>query len=129
MNTYFLHHSAHIARIALLALAAALATCSGCATSNHVDGRPIAQDKIDMIVKGQTSKDEIIEWFGAPASQSEMAGEVLYTYRYSQTKGSTAFMPYYTSGNSKTTSDELTITFDQASGKVKTYSVQRGIGA
>jgi len=104
-----------------------IALLPGCATNKQTSGRPIDDAKVSSLVKGQTTIEEVIEIFGAPQSQSEMAGVVLYTYSYSQTKHQTAFIPYATSGSGSTTSDELTITFDKQTGLVKTFSLQRGI--
>ncbi len=117
-------------RSALCCLVAAmLAFAAGCASSKHTSGHPIEQAKVDRIVKGTTTIDEIIEWFGAPTSQTDMGGNVLYTYAYTVSKGSAFSIGYYSSGTGKEEKDELTITFEKSSGRVKTYSLQRGIGA
>jgi outer membrane protein assembly factor BamE (lipoprotein component of BamABCDE complex) len=113
--------------IRFLAALGVMVCATGCATSSHTSGRPIEQAKVDRIVKGQTTKDQIIEWFGAPTDSTEMSGEVLYTYRHTVTKGSAFSIGYYGESSGKEQSDELTITFVKDSGKVKTYSVQRGI--
>jgi|GEM_PF-3034863 len=112
----------------LLAIATLVGLQSGCSTNKQTSGRPIDDTKVTRLVKGQTTIEEVIEIFGAPQSQSEMGGLVLYTYAYSETKNSTAIMPYFTKGQGATQSDELTITFDKLTGTVKTYSLQRGIG-
>jgi outer membrane protein assembly factor BamE (lipoprotein component of BamABCDE complex) len=108
----------------------AIAICfftSGCAISTQTSGRPINDDQIHKIVKGQSTVEEVIELFGAPQMQSEMGGDILYVYRYTETKGSAFSIGYFTSSGGHDTSDELTITFDKASGKVKACGVQRGI--
>jgi outer membrane protein assembly factor BamE (lipoprotein component of BamABCDE complex) len=109
------------------AIILAFAALSGCATQKHATGRPIRDDRVSQIVKGKTTIDDVITLFGAPTQQSEMAGNVLYVYKYTEMKGSTAFMPYFTKGDSTEQADELTITFDKTTGTVKTYSLQRGI--
>ena len=106
---------------------AMLVVGTGCATNVHTSGRPIADQKVSQIVKGTTTMDEVITLFGAPTSESTMGSNVLYTYRYAQTKGKTMFMPYVTSGDSTDQADELTITFDKTTAIVKAYSLQRGI--
>jgi SmpA/OmlA family protein len=99
----------------------------GCATSDMTSGKPIPQTSVDQIVDGQTTVEQIITMFGAPTQQSEMGGDTLYTYRYTQTKTSTGFMPYYTNTKGNTSYDELTVTFDTATRKVKAHSIQRGV--
>jgi len=114
--------------MALYSLALVAGTLAqGCASSKHTSGHPIEQAKVDRIVKGKTTIDEIIEWFGAPTSQTDMGGNVLYTYSYTVSKGSAFSIGYYSSGSGKEEKDELTITFEKASGRVKTFSLQRGI--
>lgn len=105
-----------------------LTLVAGCASQRHTSGRPISDQKVSQIQKGKTTIDDVIGLFGAPTQQSEMAGNILYTYRYTESKGKTMFMPYVTSGDSSEESDELTITFDKNTGTVKAFSLQRGIG-
>ena len=100
---------------------------TGCSTSVHTTGRPITDQKVSKIVKGTTTLEDVITIFGKPTEQSEMGSNVLYTYRYAQTKGKTMFMPYVTSGDSTEQADELTITFDKTTATVKAFSLQRGI--
>jgi outer membrane protein assembly factor BamE (lipoprotein component of BamABCDE complex) len=104
-----------------------LGLLAGCASTRHTSGRAISDEKVGQIVKGKTTIDDVISLFGAPTTQSEMAGSILYTYRHSVSTGKTAFFPYVTSSDSVEEADELTITFDKTTGTVKTYSLQRGI--
>lgn len=99
-----------------------------CMSNTHYSGRAISDDKVSQLIKGKTTVDDVIALFGAPQASSEMAGVILYTYRYEQAKQDMGFFPYYSRGTGKTTSDELTISFDKATGMVKTHSLQRGIG-
>ncbi len=100
----------------------------GCALTKTTTGQPIVDENVKQIVKGRTTVDDVITMFGVPTRQSEIAGNVLYTYRYVQTKSQTVFFPYVTSGNATEEADELTITFDKASGTVKAFNLTRGIG-
>jgi outer membrane protein assembly factor BamE (lipoprotein component of BamABCDE complex) len=100
----------------------------GCSFQNNTSGHPIDDNKFTQIVDGETTSDQIIQLFGAPTSQSEMAGSLLYVYRYSVTKGSGLALPGMYTGDAKEQSDELTVTFDKTTGKVKAHSLQRGIG-
>lgn len=113
--------------VSIVAVAGLVVLLTACATNKSTTGRPIDDSKISQIVKGKTTQEQIIELFGMPQTTSEMNGNPVLTYSYSQTKGSTAYMPYHTSGKSDTTSDELTIIIDKATDTVKTYSLQRGI--
>jgi hypothetical protein len=60
-------------RIPLAALGA-LALC-GCFNIGVVTGSEIPADRVAQIVPGQTTKDEILRWFGAPSEETD--GEVL----------------------------------------------------
>jgi outer membrane protein assembly factor BamE (lipoprotein component of BamABCDE complex) len=101
---------------------------AGCAFNKQVSGRPIDDAKVAKLVRGETTVEQVIELFGAPTSQSAVGGNILYTYTYSQTKGSAFTWGYGTTSSGTTTSDDLTLTFDQATGKLKVFSLQRGIG-
>ena len=107
-----------------------LVLASGCAMSKNESGRPIDDLKVQTIVDGKTTLNQIIATFGAPTSSSDMAGSTLYTYRHTITSGTgTAFIPGISSVNTTTQADELTITFDKATGIVTAHSLQRGIKA
>lgn len=101
----------------------------GCAFGTQHTGRPINDSKVSQIVKGKTTIDDVITLFGAPQQQTEMAGNVLYIYRYTENKQRAFYFPYTSTSSGEETSDELTITFDKATGTVKTYSMQKGIRA
>ena len=38
----------------------------GCATPKLISGNPIRQERVDAIQRGNTTKEDIIQWFGAP---------------------------------------------------------------
>jgi hypothetical protein len=57
---------------ALVAIGALGAT--GCLRINVTMGNEIAQDHVEMIVPGQTTKADILRWFGAPAEYTD--GEI-----------------------------------------------------
>jgi len=62
--------SSSIVGHAWAALLASLCLC-GCLTVRFTEGRPLAQDRIDQIRIGETTKGEILEWFGAPEGFSD----------------------------------------------------------
>lgn len=109
--------------LGLSAVCVAALVFSGCACTRHTSGRPIMDAKVSQIEKGKTTLDEVIALFGAPTTQSEMAGNTLYTYRYAQTKDKVYYFPYAASGDSVEEADELTITFDKTTGTAKTFSM------
>lgn len=55
-------------RLARVLLLASLAATSGCVVGRYSEGERIAADQIPRIVPGQTTKAEILEWFGSPQS-------------------------------------------------------------
>lgn len=109
------------------ALIAMLFILPGCATTKHETGRQIDDAKVAMIKKGETTSADILEWFGAPTTTSAIAQHEIYVYKYCITKTSTAFIPYVTTNEGSEQCDELAVTFDKNTGKVVTYSFQRGI--
>ncbi|MFI5315611.1 MAG: hypothetical protein ACHQ6T_07915 [Myxococcota bacterium] len=44
---------------------------TGCFVGRYEEGLPIAADKIAQIVPGQTTKAEILDWFGAPSGLAD----------------------------------------------------------
>ncbi len=98
-----------------------------CVTTRYETGRPLDTSKAAQIRKGETTSSEILEWFGAPTRVSALAEHQLYVYQHCKTSGSTYSLGYYASGSTKQACDELSVTFDKATGKVVTYSLQRGI--
>lgn len=97
-----------------------------CATTRNVTGRLIDEAKVATIRKGETTSEDILERFGSPQSQSSLADQVLYVYKYCVTSGTAFSIGYYTSGSGQETCDELSVTFDKTTGKVRTYSFQKG---
>jgi len=49
----------------------ALMCASGCAIAHYEEGSPYATDKISSIVVGQTTRQEILDWFGAPTGLAD----------------------------------------------------------
>jgi len=95
---------------------------SGCATV----GRKFALDKIDLIKKGETSKQEILNIFGNPTSiTTDSEGRDTFFYLYMKAKAKpTSFIPlvWIFSGGATTESKGLTIYFDKED-KVEDYEL------
>ena len=53
------------------ALLVALVSLQGCVVGRYSEGQTVAEDQIPQIVEGQTTKAEILEWFGAPQSYAD----------------------------------------------------------
>lgn len=56
-------------RLGLLLLLSLFA--AGCVIGRYEEGLPVATDKIPRIVPGQTTKAEILDWFGAPSGLAD----------------------------------------------------------
>ncbi len=100
---------------------------NSCATTETVTGRPIDQTTVAKIVDGETTEDQIITWFGAPTTTSQLGDNELYIYKYCVTSGSGFSVGYYTSGKAQENCDELTITFDKTTGKVKVHNFDKRV--
>lgn len=48
-----------------------LACAPGCVIGRYEEGLPVAADKIPQIAVGQTTKAEILDWFGAPSGLAD----------------------------------------------------------
>jgi len=96
-----------------------------CATSEQITGNPIDETAVAKIVDGKTTQDEIINWFGAPTSTSQLGDNVLYIYRYCKTSGSGLYTGYFGQTKTEEKCNELTITFDKDKGTVKTHRYQK----
>ena len=93
-----------------------------CATSEVVTGNPIDAGLVAKIVNGETNEDQIISWFGAPATTSQLGDNVLYIYKYCVSKGTGIYGGYFSQSKTEAKCDELTVTFDKATGKVKVHN-------
>jgi hypothetical protein len=57
-----------VTRLVLVLLLASLAVTPGCVIGRYSEGETIATEQIPRIVPGQTTKTEILAWFGSPQS-------------------------------------------------------------
>jgi hypothetical protein len=99
---------------------------TSCMTMSTTTGRPIDESKLPLIVKGQTTIDDIITWFGAPTTTTQMEDSTIYVYKHCVTKGKGIYAGYLGKTESEEICDELAITFDRQ-GKVKSYNFQKRI--
>ena len=105
-----LSHFALLAAVFLLS-----AGVQSCATSEAITGNPIDASLVAKIVDGQTTQDQIITWFGAPTTTSQLGDNVLYIYKYCKTSGSGLYTGYFGQTKSVEKCNDLTVTFDKAS--------------
>ncbi|EAZ98369.1 outer membrane protein assembly factor BamE [Marinobacter sp. ELB17] len=67
----------------LLVMVFAAFVLAGCATT----GNDFSSNQIDEIVVGQTTKADIVSWFGEPSSRTKSTDhDAIYTYLYSATR-------------------------------------------
>jgi hypothetical protein len=57
-------------RVALL-LALAWIACAGCIQARLVDGNEVPDERVAQIRPGETTKDQILDWFGAPEAATD----------------------------------------------------------
>lgn len=55
-------------RLASFLLLAALGATPGCVIGRYTEGQTIPVEQIPRIVRGETTKTEILDWFGSPQS-------------------------------------------------------------
>jgi len=55
---------------------------SACFTPKAVIGVPLDKEKVDLIVKNQTTEAEILEMFGEPVNKVMMGDQVQWMYIY-----------------------------------------------
>ena len=109
-----------IVMIALFAI-----NIQSCATSEQITGNPIDETAVGKIVDGQTTQDQIINWFGAPTTTSQLGDNVLYIYKYCKTSGSGVYTGYFGQTKTEEKCNELTVTFDKATGTVKVHNFKK----
>lgn len=99
----------------------------GCMQTGTTQGRPVEQSKVSQIVRGQTTASEIFQMFGSPTETTTLGRDTIYTYRYTEIDSEYMFLPYFSSGDTDTKTDELSITIDDGDPpRVKDYYIHRG---
>ena len=122
-----------MSRFACCWLLVALVATPGCVIGHYSEGQTIAADQIPRIVPGQTTKPEILDWFGAPQSYADatfleefmserelVPGPVIdlpfadvLVYRFTEGKLRGLVMVLYNDIRLDVASDTLVIYFDQ----------------
>ena len=115
----------HLTSTAFAAIVFLAVGIQSCATSEQITGNPIDETAVGKIVDGQTTQDQIINWFGAPTTTSQLGDNVLYIYKYCKTSGSGLYTGYFGQTKSEEKCNELTVTFDKATGTVKVHNFKK----
>ena len=121
---------------------------TGCVIARYEEGSAVAADHIRDIVPGQTTKSQILDWFGAPQGLADaallesflvdrdlMPGPVVdlpfadvLVYRLTQGKLRGMILVLYNQFDIHIASDTLVVFFD-GEGKVTQYGYKRGTDA
>lgn len=82
---------------------------AGCMIAPHsfTQGRPIADNKVTLIQKGKTSKDEIIGWFGVPTTIIKKGDQARKESTSVTASSPTSVLPYFTPGVQGTPTGEV----------------------
>jgi hypothetical protein len=135
-------------RLASLLLLAVLAAAPGCVIGRYSEGQAIPVEQISRIVRGETTKTEILEWFGAPQSfadatllESYMSDRELLpgpvvdlpfadvlVYRMTRGRLSGFLLLVYNQFRVDVASDTLVVFFDEAD-RVLYYGWRKGTDA
>ncbi|HTO07330.1 MAG TPA: hypothetical protein VMR86_09780 [Myxococcota bacterium] len=122
-----------------------LLCASGCMIGRYEEGSPVASEKIPAIVVGQTTKKEILDWFGAPSGMADAQMLEAFLADRELTPGPVVDLPFadvlvfrMTHGRVKglililwnwldvrVTNDTLVVFFD-AQDRVASYGFRRG---
>jgi hypothetical protein len=120
----------------------------GCVIGRYEEGLPVAVDKIPQIVPGQTTKNEILDWFGAPSGLADaellesfladrelMPGPVVdlpfadvLVYRLTRGRLEGIVLILFNQVDFHVTSDTLVVFFD-ANDRVSSYGFRKGTDA
>jgi outer membrane protein assembly factor BamE (lipoprotein component of BamABCDE complex) len=100
---------------------------SGCFAMHGVKretGKPLDEQRVAQIVKGRTTADEILAWFGTPSGTSRLGGNELFVYKHCRDEGTMIMLPVVGQTQTREICNELTVTLT-ASGHVKAHSFQK----
>ena len=81
-----------------------LAGCSTVSALDHKTGTQVSQKQLDALVKGKTSRADVIALIGQPPMKSERMGKEIWTYPYSRIGA----LPF-----SSNTSESTVVEFDK----------------
>ncbi len=108
----------------LICLGLSLSGCFAMHGMKQETGKPLDERRVAQIVKGRTTADEILAWFGTPTNTSRLGGNELFVYKHCRNEGSTIMLPVVGRTETREVCNELTVTLT-ASGHVKAHSFQK----
>jgi outer membrane protein assembly factor BamE (lipoprotein component of BamABCDE complex) len=103
---------------AVLALSCLAGLASGCVLTQTTDGTPLAQDAVQQIVPGQSTRADVTRLLGTPDevvySNREHDPLVERAFRYRRTRRKTTFFSLilFSASNSDQNSDHVVVFFD-----------------
>ena len=82
---------------------------TGCFISPHsfTQGKPIADNKVEKIVKGKTTKEEVINWFGVPTTIIKKGDKTATEGTTAAAPSPNIALPYFAQGVQSTPSGEV----------------------
>ena len=83
-----------------------------CTKSATLEGKPIPAERVSGIVAGQTTEEEIREWFGPPADVVVTDTGKVLTYRYRKSSGGVLSIPFLGIGGGVASGQMLIVTLD-----------------
>lgn len=108
----------------LVCVGLSLSGCFAMHGVKHETGKPLDERRVAQIVKGRTTAEEILTWFGTPTSTSRLGGNELFVYKHCKNEGSTVMLPVVGQTQTREICNELTVTLT-ASGHVKAHGFQK----
>jgi len=87
-------------------------TFVSCASSTFVSGTDFDLSKADKIIKGKSTKEEVISLFGQPFNKSMINSAEIWTYQYMKSTGRATSIIIATNVTSHVDYKSLTISFD-----------------
>jgi len=134
-------------RLGILVLLS-LACAPGCFLGRYEEGLPVPAEKVPQIVVGETTKEQILDWFGAPSGLADaellesfladrelMPGPVVdlpfadvLVYRLTKGRLEGVILILFNYIDFRVTSDTLVVFFD-ANDRVSYYGYRKGTDA
>lgn len=101
---------------------------NGCATTSYSVGKDFSSENADKIVKGKTTRNQLVTMFGQPFSKTVMSeNEEKWIYTYSS--GTAKAQSYVVGMKVKTTGSQKTLDILLKNGIVTNYAFTEGPGA
>jgi hypothetical protein len=111
--------------ILTILLSVSMLFLSGCATSSYSIGKDFSSEKVQEIVKGETTSEELTKMFGEPYSKTVISStDEKWIYMY--TKSESKAQSFIVTMNVKTTSAQKTLDVLITNGVVTNFVYTEG---